>query len=1330
MGFASDVVVRKKLIKFRSRVLSGFFITIMLFSAFEFAFLAAWTARVQAASQTVPALNTASQQPVKLESQGVGTANSKDDSSTTKDPSIFKTDVFEEKELVNERDRFKEVRQNKDGSKTQKNYLTPQFFQKDGAWQAIDETLVEDTNATDGGLASSLIGKVQSVFKGEANFKVKENDWQVKFAATNDQIGMLRIQQGGQTVTFRPVGAKAVPPSIRWVEGKQYVNYYDIWPGVSLEYIVGTAQVKLNVVLKDKDATNNIGFTIDGATLEIDPNARGVYRIKGAFSDQFSVLPVNLIRNKYGFETKEVYKQEFKEGQLRIWANKDYLQSLPTDAFPVVIDPTTQNSSFGTRASGNYVSLKSDGYVCPSTTCNPYAGSLVDTNYTWQAWRGAIHSPYQAIMTNRDFVSANLHLVQRTGASFWTGNYSPRTFYAYHATCLNNFNCVAGPGSSSYFGAGTSGDINVTELFRQRIAAGDWGAWVMILGEEGAVESYKNFDPDQSYISFTHAAKPPSTVAVYPADKKVLVTDQPQLAVNQLTPPAGETYKYYFRVATNTDAETGTVFNSGDIDSTTWTLPEGVLQDGQTYYWKVYTRNWVNGGLVGTTQSSWIRSFKYDARSGKDPTQSYDAAGPISVGQATGNTTTSAASHGMSALGGNIGIGLEYNSPVMSKQGLLAEYYGNNNFSGNPVITRVEQKIDHNWSVGSPASGIIGNDNFSSKFTGYFIAPKDGNYKFGGSNDDSMQVFLNNSTTPSYTNGGCYSGVCMGTASVALTAGQVVPVRVQHVEATGPAYAKAYVKIDSEAEQIIPSEWLRTPLRQTSPTTGLRASYFDDAAGTHIVPTSTSTAFASRIEPKVTFNYGSSSPVPTGKTDAFMASHDGYITVPTSGNYQFGTIADDAAKVWVDGQVVVDDWVQDGLVTAKWGTSIWLDAGASVPIRVHYYELTGGASLKLNVRGAVTEQEVPATWLSSKVQVLPTGWQLGLDADGDLGYDYAKITSQNVILYDASGTSHEYKYDAVKKSYTAPINEYGVLVRNSDGSVTLQDEDGRSYIFNSDGRLREVATVTDDRNPAALKYEYSGMPPRLSKIVDGVDPSRYGSLYYKGDAECSASPATFDASPPDNMLCAFVTTDGDRTDLFYKSGQLARIQLPGNEVTDIGYDGSGRIVQHRSSLANDAVLAGVRDNDAGITTELSYDDVGRIRTLTEPAPNAGEGRATTEYDYLPTTATGTPTVVGYSQVRELGSSMPNGFTKRVEFDATYRTIKDIDKANLASTTEWHATKDLTMSNTTATGLKSTTIYDTVGNDRPVSSYGPAPAAWYDSWNYHPNHELKHRCLYA
>lgn len=49
--------------------------------------------------------------------------------------------------------------------------------------------------------------------------------------------------------------------------------------------------------------------------------------------------------------------------------------------------------------------------------------------------------------------------------------------------------------------------------------------------------------------------------------------------------------------------------------------------------------------------------------------------------------------------------------------GLKGEYYGNNNLSGSPVLTRTDSSVNFKWGTNSPGSGVPA-DNFSARWTG------------------------------------------------------------------------------------------------------------------------------------------------------------------------------------------------------------------------------------------------------------------------------------------------------------------------------------------------------------------------------------------------------------------------------------------------------------------------------------------------------------------------------------------------------------------------------------------------------------------------------------
>ncbi len=1195
------------------------------------------------------------------------------------------------RELTEKRTANSDVFKNTDGSYTQTYYLAPKYYQKDNQWQTVDTTLVEDKNAGDSDNPfGKLYGQVQSAVDAEQAFIVKDNKWQVRFGPSDFSGGMVRIKQGVEQIGFSPVGAKRVAPVVTTDSlGHQIVHYYDLWPGVNVEYKVYSAQLKENIILKDKNATTNFEFSMIGATLEADTTQPGGFKVKGVLNDQFSVRPVNLLLADSGLVTDPVYHQTYANGKIHIAVDEGYVRGLQASAFPVTVDPDVYNQQ---AISTDYIDFRVDGPTCSPGTCSIYAGSVNVGG--WKQWRAAVHVPYNFLTADTTLDYADIFLAQDGGTV------GTRSFQAAHASCLNSFACVdsalAGPPASfdSY------GWLDVTNIYQNRLALNDYGAWLMLLGQECGCQSYKSFDPNYSVIEFyynRHPAipTPDAPAGISPTNPVTVTTTQPIIGVNAAVDPDGDPVKYAFQLQSN-----GVVVYQTDWqDPTRLTVPEGLLQDGGTYQLSYIIANgsWNSGWQTGGT-------IKVDLRTGKDKTSTYDDVGPVSVSLNTGNVFTSAGTHTIKALGGDIGVGLNYNSPYASRMGVTAEYFNNETLSGDPSLRRTESTIDNNWALGSPSQGTIQSDHFSARYTGYFVAPTTGSYTFGASNDDSLSITVNNQQL--YVNGGCY-GRCYG-SSISLQAGQVVPFKVEYAEGTVNAYARIYVK-GAVAEDIINSQWLRTAPMPTDQNTGLTGHYYVDN-GSHD-PAQMTEQFMVRQDPMVNFLWGAAPPVPGALSDHFYVRWDGYFTPQASGLHYFGIASDDGGRVSVNGQMRYSQWSGGALRSGVDTQGISLTAGVPVPISVEFYEETGPADIQLLVKTPSDDPQssvahpVEPQYLSPGKRFLPAGWSPSVDATGSLAYERLEVRQNgDIMLYDADGSSH--LFTNTGSGYKPPVNEAGYLLRNANNTYTLTDTDGRTYLFGVDGLLQETTTPTDDRNPAALKYEYEikdGMS-RLHYILDGVNTSRKGTLYYADPAtnSCATPPSGFDA-PPTYDLCAFVTTDNQRTDLFYKGGRLARLTLPGNTQYDFGYElTSGQLSTIRSPLTNDAIAAGVRSDTDETKTMLAYDLLARATSVKAPAPTPGVTRSEHTLDYLP----------GKSKRHITGDPEPNGYSQYIEYDDLLRTTKACDNLALCATSEWDATKDLPLSSTDATGFKSTTIYN--ANDLPTDQYGPAPAAWYNA----------------
>lgn len=132
--------------------------------------------------------------------------------------------------------------------------------------------------------------------------------------------------------------------------------------------------------------------------------------------------------------------------------------------------------------------------------------------------------------------------------------------------------------------------------------------------------------------------------------------------------------------------------------------------------------------------------------------------------------------------------------------GLLGTYYDNVDFT-NPVLTRVDSEIDFYWGSGSPDPAIEFNT-FSVVWEGEIEAPYSETFSFMTTTDDGVKLYVDNVLIIDQMNdqfNAEFSG------SIALTAFQKVPIRLEYYE--NHAYATARLKWASAslAPQVIPT---------------------------------------------------------------------------------------------------------------------------------------------------------------------------------------------------------------------------------------------------------------------------------------------------------------------------------------------------------------------------------------------------------------------------------------------------------------------------------------------------------------------------------------------
>lgn len=92
-------------------------------------------------------------------------------------------------------------------------------------------------------------------------------------------------------------------------------------------------------------------------------------------------------------------------------------------------------------------------------------------------------------------------------------------------------------------------------------------------------------------------------------------------------------------------------------------------------------------------------------------------------------------------------------SELANERGLKGEYFRGGELKGEPALTRLDSQIRFRWDRGAPTDDAVargelsrdkalGNDDFSVRWTGQLLPPRDGNYDLSVTADDGFRLYL------------------------------------------------------------------------------------------------------------------------------------------------------------------------------------------------------------------------------------------------------------------------------------------------------------------------------------------------------------------------------------------------------------------------------------------------------------------------------------------------------------------------------------------------------------------------------------------------------------
>jgi len=240
------------------------------------------------------------------------------------------------------------------------------------------------------------------------------------------------------------------------------------------------------------------------------------------------------------------------------------------------------------------------------------------------------------------------------------------------------------------------------------------------------------------------------------------------------------------------------------------------------------------------------------------------------------------------------------------------EYYANRHLTGEPALVRNDPAVSFVWGDGTPALGLPA-DEFSVRWTRTVILPQ-GPYRFVARADDGVRVWVNDRPVIDDWH---ESALATYVGHIWLDAGAYT-VRVEYFEASGSAEMHL--------------EWQRI-----TTFVGWKGEYFanPDLEG--------KPAFV-RDDETVGFDWQHNAPAPGMPADNFSVRWSRSLHF-AAGQYVFWTIADDGVRLYIDGDLYVDEWRD---AAAEWREAEVLLTEGEHTVTLEYYERGDRALVQLN----------------------------------------------------------------------------------------------------------------------------------------------------------------------------------------------------------------------------------------------------------------------------------------------------------------------------------------------------------------------------------------------
>ena len=168
---------------------------------------------------------------------------------------------------------------------------------------------------------------------------------------------------------------------------------------------------------------------------------------------------------------------------------------------------------------------------------------------------------------------------------------------------------------------------------------------------------------------------------------------------------------------------------------------------------------------------------------------------------------------------------------------------------------------------------------------------------------------------------------------------------------------------------------------------GLTGRYYKDpGTGAHFA-----TLVVTRVDLTVNFDWASGTPAAGVPADNFSVRWTGRVQAPVSGTYRFTTVSDDGIRLWINGQLVINNWT-DHAATSNTSAGVALTAGVmyTITLRVLRERGPGDREVAMVISGTIVTGNpaiaiVPVSDSRNRGMHMRRLWILARDDRGCLG---------------------------------------------------------------------------------------------------------------------------------------------------------------------------------------------------------------------------------------------------------------------------------------------------------------------------------------------------------